>query len=284
MYFYNRMVVSLALVLSLTSASPLEDIFGRAVGDSCRAPQGTGVCKSTSSCKGISYPQPLCPRDPDDIQCCVDIPCKADGGSGYCRSKRNNGCSGGKFHPGSGPPWPCPGDDDIQCCIKSSTPPPPPPPPPSGSVGAKVLAKAKTAAGTPYAWGGGSCSGPSGDQPPYDYGEVGYDCSGLVCWALCKVTGRDLFKEGLRNTRTMYCAAESTLKYKKVPFAQRKPGDAVFFGGSCACTGSSIHHVGLVSENIAKMWNAPNDDINRVLESTISGFGESPCPNVIRFT
>ena len=73
-----------------------------------------------------------------------------------------------------------------------------------------------------------------------------YDCSGLVCWALCQTTGRDLFSAGLRNTRAMYCASEAKLGYKKYPFAERKPGDAVFFGGSCSCSGDSIHHVGLM--------------------------------------
>jgi NlpC/P60 family len=123
----------------------------------------------------------------------------------------NNGCSGGSFHAGSSAPYPCPGDNDIQCCIQDTSP---PPPRGGDSVGAQVLAKAETAAGTPYAWGGGSCSGPSHDEPPYEYGDIGYDCSGLVCWALCQVTGRDLFTEGLRNTHTMYCASESDLKYK----------------------------------------------------------------------
>ncbi|PGH12997.1 hypothetical protein AJ80_06481 [Polytolypa hystricis UAMH7299] len=103
-----------------------------------------------------------------------------------------------------------------------------------------------TAAGTPYAWGGGNCNGPTGDQPPYDYGEVGYDCSGLVAWAVCQVTGRDLFKEGVRQTRSMYCRSN----YKKVPYAQRQPGDAVFFGGNCDCpSASGIHHVGLMIDS-----------------------------------
>ena len=84
----------------------------------------------------------------------------------------------------------------------------------SPDVGKKILDVALTAKGTPYAWGGGTCKGPSGDQPPYDYGEVGYDCSGLVGWAVCKVTGRDLFSEGLRVTGSMYCASEKKLKYK----------------------------------------------------------------------
>lgn len=84
----------------------------------------------------------------------------------------------------------------------------------TSGVGQKILDKAMTAAGVPYAWGGGSCAGPTHDEPPYEYGDIGYDCSGLVCWALCQVTGRDLFTEGLRVTSSMYCASESTLGYK----------------------------------------------------------------------
>jgi cell wall-associated NlpC family hydrolase len=75
------------------------------------------------------------------------------------------------------------------------------------TTGEKILAKAMTQEGQPYAWGGGSCQGPTGDQPDYDYGEIGFDCSGLVAWAICQVTGRDLFGEGKRNTIGMYCRA-----------------------------------------------------------------------------
>jgi len=128
----------------------------------------------------------------------------------------------------------------------------PPPTPPPGDVGAKILAKALTAAGTPYAWGGGSCNGPSEDKPPYKHGEIGYDCSGLLCWAVCQVTRHDLFKAELRVTHSMYCAPDATLsKYnmQKVDYAQRKAGDAVFFGNACDCTAGkreSIHHVGIM--------------------------------------
>lgn len=89
----------------------------------------------------------------------------------------------------------------------------------NSTTGQKILDKALTAAGTPYAWGGGSCKGPTHDQPPYQYGDIGYDCSGLVCWAVCQVTGRDLFSEGLRVTSDMYCAEEKELKYKYVFFS-----------------------------------------------------------------
>lgn len=37
-------------------------------------------------------------------------------------------------------------------------------------------------------------------------------------------------------------------------------------------------------DNNDRFFNAPNDDINKVLESSVSNFGEKPCPYVIRFT
>jgi Prokaryotic phospholipase A2 len=47
-------------------------------------------------------------------------------GSGYCRSVKNNGCSGGEFHPDS-----CSGNSDIRCCVKDAQKPPSTPPPPA---------------------------------------------------------------------------------------------------------------------------------------------------------
>jgi hypothetical protein len=84
----------------------------------------------------------------------------------------------------------------------------------------------------------------------------------------------------------MYCSSQSVLGYAKYPYAQRKKGDVVFFGNACDCNDwDSIHHMGLVMEDGGDMmWNAPNDRVNRVLAMSISGFGETPCPYVVRFT
>lgn len=81
----------------------------------------------------------------------------------------------------------------------------------------------------------------------------------------------------------------------------------MFFGGSCDCGNpDTIHHVGLMMyaypislhlhrlfslhhlltfsrDSGDRMWNAPNDDVNQVQENNISGFGEKPCPDVVRF-
>ncbi|KGQ01135.1 hypothetical protein PAAG_12173 [Paracoccidioides lutzii Pb01] len=72
------------------------------------------------------------------------------------------------------------------------------------TVGQKILAVATKVKGTKYVWGGGSCKVPPGG---------GYDCSGLVAYAVCKVTKRNHFKEGLRVTYSMYCAPSSLGKF-----------------------------------------------------------------------
>lgn len=80
-------------------------------------------------------------------------------------------------------------------------------------IGQAILDKAREAAGIPYAWGGGSCDGPTGDIAPYDYGETGFDCSGLVNWALCQVTDVDVFDTSMRVTQGMYCDMEDELGF-----------------------------------------------------------------------
>lgn len=60
-------VVSLLLAPAI-AIPPEEGVFGRAIGDKCRGTEGAGTCQTTSNCRGISYPQPYCPNDPDDVQ------------------------------------------------------------------------------------------------------------------------------------------------------------------------------------------------------------------------
>ena len=50
------------------SQTDARNILRRATGDTCKAPEGSGTCETTSKCSGISYPTGLCPEDPADIQ------------------------------------------------------------------------------------------------------------------------------------------------------------------------------------------------------------------------
>ncbi|KAL1959225.1 hypothetical protein VTO42DRAFT_2730 [Malbranchea cinnamomea] len=86
----------------------------------CRSNEGLGSCIRNDTCIGVSYPENLCPNDPEDVQCCFVRSCTVPEGRGYCRNTVNNGCPDGVFFPGTGPPWPCPGGNDIQCCVKST--------------------------------------------------------------------------------------------------------------------------------------------------------------------
>ncbi|KAF8540167.1 hypothetical protein BDD12DRAFT_654996, partial [Trichophaea hybrida] len=78
-----------------------------------------GKCAKTSKCNGITY-NGLCPRDPNDVKCCLELSCSTPQGEGLCRSRSRNGCSGGSFVANH-----CPGSADIACCVKGANPTPP---------------------------------------------------------------------------------------------------------------------------------------------------------------
>lgn len=52
-----------------------------------------------------------CPNDPVDVLCCIKKSCKNN--QGICLNKSRGGCKDGHFEKGF-----CPGNDDVQCCIK----------------------------------------------------------------------------------------------------------------------------------------------------------------------
>lgn len=153
-----------------------------------------GVCIPKSSCDGAgeTWINDACPGTPENIKCCTKASCQQAGRSGDCRWSDKCG-SGRETLSGL-----CPGPNAFKCCVPNKED-------SGGDLGKKILKKAREAEGTPYSWGGGSCKGIT---------KGGYDCSGLVSWAVCQVTGRDLFAEGLRVTRSMYCASEGKLKYE----------------------------------------------------------------------
>jgi cell wall-associated NlpC family hydrolase len=116
----------------------------------------------------------------------------------------------------------------------------PAPPPASVSVSAPgraaaVIARAMAELGMPYAWGGGTPSGPSrgisdggGDADYYgDFNKIGFDCSGLMVYAFAGVG--------------VYLPHYSGYQYyagRHVPLSQMAPGDMLFYGNP-----SDIHHV-----------------------------------------
>jgi cell wall-associated NlpC family hydrolase len=95
-----------------------------------------------------------------------------------------------------------------------------------------AIAAALQAVGTPYAWGGGTLTGP-GVGFGIDAGVVGFDCSGLTRFAYAQAD------VGVaRNSRAQY----ATLP--KVARADLRPGDLVFWATDVTSP-STIHHVAL---------------------------------------
>lgn len=108
------------------------------------------------------------------------------------------------------------------------------------SVGNAVVQAAKQFLGMPYSWGGGGTGGPS-----FGIGRgastKGFDCSGLVQYALGKV--------GVKIARVTY---DQVKQGTAVTRQQARPGDLIFFG-----TAADPHHVGLYMGN-GKFIHAPS--------------------------
>lgn len=195
------------IVVDALTVHPRSTIDGSCTGKDGHA----GVCISKSSCDsaGESRINHACLGTPGDIKCCTTPSCQQAGRSGDCRWEDKCGASSETLT------GLCPGPNAFKCCVPKDDK-----PDNGGDLGKKILRKLRRPKEHLVSlsrdswttqkltaldhWGGGSCKGTIG---------CGYDCSGLVSWTVCQVTGRDLFTEGLRVTRSMYCATESKLKY-----------------------------------------------------------------------
>lgn len=108
---------------------------------------------------------------------------------------------------------------------------------PNSPFGQNVIAAASKWIGTRYSWGGGDFNGPTngirdgGVADSYgDYANPGFDCSGLVRYAVFHASGGEI-----QMTRTTYTQVNEG---QPVPLDQMRPGDLIFFG-------SPPHHVGI---------------------------------------
>ena len=100
MHFNSKLILTLLAIISTTFAATNGQCSGR-----------SGICISSSACSqygGTSY-SGKCPNDPNDIKCCDNIPCTADGKSGKCVFTSE--CDGETY---SGK---CPGGNDFKCCV-----------------------------------------------------------------------------------------------------------------------------------------------------------------------
>ncbi|WP_343287471.1 peptidoglycan DD-metalloendopeptidase family protein [Gordonia sp. SID5947] len=112
---------------------------------------------------------------------------------------------------------------------------------PAGPVGQRTVAAAMRWLGTSYAWGGGTPRGPSkgitdgGVADSHgDFNKVGFDCSGLVLYAVYQATGGRIELGHYTVTQL------NDPRGKPVPLDQLQPGDIVFPPGSSPNTSRSM--------------------------------------------
>jgi cell wall-associated NlpC family hydrolase len=143
----------------------------------------------------------------------------------------------------------------------------------TGRAAVVVAAAEKWVGNTPYVWGGGGPSGPSGSAVgPAGYaGKPGFDCSGLVEYALAQV-GIMVPHYSVNQFDIVQAAGGFTTN-----IAQLQPGDLVFFIGAPSENGTPTRpgHVGIYIGN-GEMVNAPYTgtlvSISPVTQSTAGGF------------
>lgn len=128
------------------------------------------------------------------------------------------------------------------------------PPSPGNGSGAAIVSVAQHYLGTPYSWGGGTYQGPSlgiyASSSLDGSHTVGFDCSGLVLFAVYNATGIQLSH-----------SAEAQGKDPRgttVPrdWAQMQPGDVVSFSEDGSGSPGSFGHVGIYIGN-GQMIDAP---------------------------
>ena len=136
--------------------------------------------------------------------------------------------------------------------------------PGSSSKAETAIAAAMKWVGTPYAWGGGSLTGPTNGMP-YGYGiddsnVVGFDCSGLTRYAY--------YQAGITIAR------QSTMQYLTLPHvstANLQRGDLVFWAFDTS-NPYTIHHVAIYLGN-NQIIEAPESGENiRVTSMRWSGY------------
>ncbi|WP_459982157.1 C40 family peptidase [Nocardioides sp. AN3] len=95
---------------------------------------------------------------------------------------------------------------------------------PSGFAGALIAAAAKEI-GTPYVWGGGTFTGPSGG---------GFDCSGLVLYAA--------YQASRGRLRLPHYTGDQIHQGRPIAWSDKQPGDLIFFSYPGA---AGPHHVAI---------------------------------------
>nr|WP_286189678.1 C40 family peptidase [Sanguibacter hominis] len=95
----------------------------------------------------------------------------------------------------------------------------------SSELGARIVAQARSAVGTPYIWAGGTPSGPSAPNG----GTKGFDCSGLVMWAVYNASDGKIALPHLAKSQGGLGQAVLTARGNQADLSLMSPGDVIAF-------------------------------------------------------
>ena len=132
----------------------------------------------------------------------------------------------------------------------------------AGPFGAKVIAAAQSQLGRPYVWGGGDDTGPTAG---------GFDCSGLVLFAVYQASGGAI--------KLPHDADAQTRGGTAVDRAAMAPGDLISFTSAGA---SIAHHVGIYLGNEAMLDAPETGDVVHVT-SLAGGYWQAEQWRVARY-
>lgn len=117
----------------------------------------------------------------------------------------------------------------------------------AGTVNGKILQYAQHWLGTPYQFGGGDIHGPTVGQNSRGDGKLGFDCSGLVLYAVYNATGGKIALP--HNAESQY----NDHRIQHLTIDQLQPGDLVFL--------DQLGHIGIyagVRNGTPMMIDAPH--------------------------
>jgi cell wall-associated NlpC family hydrolase len=146
----------------------------------------------------------------------------------------------------------------------------------TGTFAAREIAAAKKYLGTPYAWAGGDFLGPTrgqcaGGAASNDCHKVGFDCSGLVLYAV--------FVASHGAIRLSHSADDQTRHGTPVGIGQLKPGDLISFTDPGA---SVAHHIGIYLGS-DRLLDAPESNENVRIDSLATPYYRTQRWRAVRY-
>lgn len=144
------------------------------------------------------------------------------------------------------------------------------------SFAAREIAAARKYLGTPYAWDGGDYLGPTrgqcaGGAAANDCNKVGFDCSGLVLYAV--------YVASHGTIRLSHSADLQTRHGIPVPLGQLRPGDLISFTDPGA---SVAHHIGIYLGS-DRLLNAPESNAYVRVDSLATAYYRNQRWRAVRY-